>query len=152
MRMSLILLSSVACLAVTYFPTLSHKRRDFREEKFIKHKICGLIISTNFVWNIPHSKKNAARYYHKSTSIFMYNIRYSYRILIKRKFCRLVFVNLQMSNLMKIRPLGTELFHVERATYIHTYIETDRQIDRHTYIHKYIHTYRQTYIHTYIHT
>jgi len=56
----------------------------------------------------------------------MYNIRYSYRILIKRKFCRLVFVNLQMSNLMKIRPLGTELFHVERATYIHTYIETDR--------------------------
>jgi hypothetical protein len=37
MRMRRIILSSVACLAVPYFFTLFHERRDFREEVF-KHK------------------------------------------------------------------------------------------------------------------
>jgi hypothetical protein len=39
---------SVACPALPYFSTLSHKRHDFRE-KVIKHKICVLLISTTFV-------------------------------------------------------------------------------------------------------
>ena len=40
--------SSVACLAVPYFPTLSHKRHDLRE-KVIGYKMCVLIVSTTFV-------------------------------------------------------------------------------------------------------
>ena len=32
----------------------------------IEHKICVLILSTTFVPNISHSKKNSARYIHKS--------------------------------------------------------------------------------------
>ena len=38
MRMRRVILSYVFCLAVTHFPTLSHKRHDFRKKKnFIEH-------------------------------------------------------------------------------------------------------------------
>jgi len=40
------ILPSVACLAVQYLPTLSHKKYDFRKEKFIEPKMCVFIFST----------------------------------------------------------------------------------------------------------
>jgi hypothetical protein len=44
--------------AVQYFPTLSHKRQDFRKEMFIEHKMCVLIFFTTFDLKFSHHKKN----------------------------------------------------------------------------------------------
>ena len=48
MRMCLITLPSVPCPAVPHFPTLSHKRYDFRG-KVTEHKMCVLVFCTSFV-------------------------------------------------------------------------------------------------------
>jgi hypothetical protein len=61
-----IILSSVACPALTYFSALSHKRHNFHG-KVIEHKMCVLIFSKTFIWNISHPMKNSAIYYHKCT-------------------------------------------------------------------------------------
>jgi reverse gyrase len=54
-RVRRIIMSSVACLAVPYFATLSHKRHDF-QNKVTENKMCVLIFSTTFVRKIFHSK------------------------------------------------------------------------------------------------
>jgi hypothetical protein len=39
----------------------------FLDEQFIQYKTCFSILSTTFVWNISHSRKNSAGYYHRCT-------------------------------------------------------------------------------------
>jgi hypothetical protein len=70
MRMHRIIFTSVASLAVPNFSTLSHKWHDFRKQ-VMEHKMSVFIVSTTFEWNISHSKKNWARYFHKCTYVFM---------------------------------------------------------------------------------
>ena len=41
---------TVACPALQYFPTLFHKRHDFRKKKVIEHKMCVFISSTTFYY------------------------------------------------------------------------------------------------------
>jgi hypothetical protein len=68
--------SSLACPAVQYFSTLSHKLHNFRKKKYWT-RMCILICSINFVWNISHSE-NWARYEQKRILVFMYSTFYSY--------------------------------------------------------------------------
>ena len=63
------ILSPVACLALPYIYIYIYiyisqyliKGKTF-EKKVIEHKMCVVIFSTIFVWNISHSKKNWVRY------------------------------------------------------------------------------------------
>jgi hypothetical protein len=63
-RMRLIILTSVACLSLPYFSTLSHKRYDIRKKKIIEHEICFDFLY-NFFLKRFYFLKNSARYYHK---------------------------------------------------------------------------------------
>jgi hypothetical protein len=48
-----------ASLAPPRFPTLSHKRHDFRGGGGVtEHKMCVLIFCATFVRNVSHSNKN----------------------------------------------------------------------------------------------
>ena len=71
-----------------------------------KHKKRVLISSTTFVWNISHSKKNSAGYYNKCKvpTVFV-------RLQGKFNFLNRVYKNTQISNFVKIRQVGAELFH-----------------------------------------
>jgi hypothetical protein len=51
MQCACVILSSLVCPALQYISTLSHKRHDFWE-KVTEHKMCVLIFSTTFGWNI----------------------------------------------------------------------------------------------------
>jgi hypothetical protein len=114
LRMRRIILSSVACLAVQYFSTLSHKRHDF-QKNVIEHKMCVLSFSTTFVWNTSHSRKNSARYYHKCTWVFMSSSRYCCHMLIKLIFSTVSKIP-EISNFTKIRPVGGEMFREDGRT------------------------------------
>ena len=59
-----------ASLARQCFSTLSHKQHDFRKN-VTEHKMCVLIFSTTFTWNISCSKQDSARYCHKCENVFM---------------------------------------------------------------------------------
>ena len=56
------ILSSVTWPALKYFSTFSHNRHHFRKKKVTGHKMCVLIFSTTFFWNISYSEKKWARY------------------------------------------------------------------------------------------
>jgi hypothetical protein len=109
------MLSSVACPALPYFSTLSHKRHNFRN-KTIEHKMCVLIFSTTFVQNIFYGMKKWAWYDHQCILVLMHSTRYSRQILIKLKFPRPIFLNVRISNFTKIRPVGAEFFHADEQT------------------------------------
>jgi hypothetical protein len=104
---------SVACPALQYFSTLSHKWHS-SQKKVTEHKICILIFSTTFVWNISHSKKNWATYdqncigLHVNYLVFLSDFNRTW------SFCNRFLKNNQISNFMEICLVGTELFHEDR--------------------------------------
>jgi len=86
--------SSMQCACaipdLQYFSTLSYKRHGFRK-KVTEHKICVLIFSTAFVWNISHSKKKWAIFYKKLINVFIWSTLYSCPILMAFEFSEHIF-------------------------------------------------------------
>ena len=67
-RMCRIISSPVAWPALQHFSTFSHKTARFSGREgggVIEHKMRALILSTAFLWKIPRSTKNSAKYYNK---------------------------------------------------------------------------------------
>jgi len=78
-----------------------------------EHQICVLVFSTTFVWYISHSKKKWARYDWKMCT----GLQVKYPLFLAEFNNTLIFstdfrkiVKCQISNFMKIRPVGAELF------------------------------------------
>jgi hypothetical protein len=82
-------MSYVACPALQYFSTLSHKRRDFRKK--VLNTKCGFRVSTTFPWNIFHPRKKWARYDQKLILVFMKSALYPCPILMKLEFSLQIF-------------------------------------------------------------
>jgi hypothetical protein len=108
---------SVACLILPYFPHIISWTVQFSGGGggVIEHKICVLILSTTFVWNIPHFMKNSERYYHKSICL---HVKYLLFLSVCHKTRTLLTVfqkNPQiLQNVIKSQPVGAEMFHTDR--------------------------------------
>jgi hypothetical protein len=96
-------------------------------EKVTEHKTCVSILSTTFVWNISHSKKNWARYDQRCTLVFMSINRYSCQIFMELNTVDRFSKNALKENFMKILPVEAELFHADGRTDG----RTERQTGRH---------------------
>ena len=92
MQSACAILSSVACLSLPHFSTLSNKRHDFRSKKNVtEHEMCVLISSTTFVSDISHSEKDSASYDQKCLVVFMSSTRYSCQISMILEFSKQFF-------------------------------------------------------------
>jgi hypothetical protein len=74
-----------------FFKIISKGKIFWKKKNVTEHKMCVLFSSTNFMWNISHSKTNTARYNHKLILVFRQSTRYSFRILIKLEFSTQIF-------------------------------------------------------------
>ena len=106
------ILSSVACPPPPYSSTLSHTSYDF-QKKVIEHKMCVLIFSMTFVWNISNFKKNSVRYYHKYSQIFHVKYRWKDRQTDRTK---LIFTFCNSANV----PISYTHKQEENITFIGT--------------------------------
>jgi hypothetical protein len=116
MQIACTILSSVACPALRYFSTLSHKRHDFRkgvlENKIVFFFSLHLLSETFLIL-----KKKWVRYDPKCVSVFMQSSCHSCQILMIIEFSGQYFEkNTRISNFMNICPVGTELFHADERT------------------------------------
>ena len=103
-----IILSSVVCLALPYFSTLSHKWHNFW--KNLLNKKWVLIFSVTSVWNISHSKKCV-----NEMLLKMYICKHVKYLLFFSDFNETwIFWEIfekYLSNLMKIHAVRAELFN-----------------------------------------
>ena len=118
MRVRHVLLSLVTCLDGPHFATLCAKQHNFLKKKPFNITYV-LISSTMFVWNISHSKNNSARYHYACARSC---IRVTYSMFLSDANNIWIFSTdfrkkyTQTKNVIKIRPVGAELFHANGWT------------------------------------
>jgi hypothetical protein len=91
----------------------------FRKKKEL-HKMCFLIFSANFVWNISHSKTNSASYYHKCTYI---GLHVKYRLFLSNLnetwFSQQIFQkhkDIRFNENPPVKPNSSTRTHTDRDT------------------------------------
>jgi len=114
MQCACAILSSVACQPYHIFHSIAET------EQFYKNKLlnvkCVLSFSTTFVWNISHSKQNWATYNQNCISVFVY-IQCPPRALRSEFNESWIFWTRFPKNLIKIGPVGEELFYADGQTW-----------------------------------
>jgi hypothetical protein len=110
--------------AIFFFPTLSHKRHDFRKKSYWTQKrvfwnYLQLLFETFLIlrWNERDVVKNV-HWFSCKVPFILVQLKWKLNFFFDR-----FLKNTRISNVMKIRPVGAELFHTDRRT--------DWQRDRH---------------------
>jgi len=108
MQYACAILSSVVCPTLPYFPPLSHKRYDFRKKKSYWTQNMCFDFCTNLcekfliIWRIERDSYKVP----VILVILQWNL----------KFLGIFSKNTQISNFMKILPVGDEVFRADRRT------------------------------------
>ena len=90
MQCACAIVASVAWPTMQYFPTLSHKRHDFRKIKVVEHKMCFDFLY-NFYLKHFSLQEELSETWTRGILVFMYSTSYSSAILMNIEFCWQIF-------------------------------------------------------------
>jgi hypothetical protein len=113
MQCCCVILSFVACPALLYLSTLSHNRHDFRKKL---QKMCDLIYYTNLpqiFLTLRRTERDMIK------NLYKYACKVPINLIVcwwNLDFLNIYSKNDQISNFMKIRPVGAELLHADGRT------------------------------------
>ena len=125
-RMPCIILWSVACPALPYISTLSHKLQDFRGKKLFSTKLSVYLLCENFLILRRTQRDTVINVCRFSCKVPILLVRFERYLNFLQRYLN----NTQVLHIMKIRPLRAELIHADGRTDRQTGGQTDRRTDR----------------------